>query len=345
VVIERRSRDPLVPAQLFANRNLGIAVAIAFLFMATFGSLLYFLSIHFQNVRGYDALQTGAAFSLPTTFVVAGSALAGQLVTSLGLRATLVAALAVGALGTVGLALAVSPDGTYVALIPGLIAVSVADGTVFTTMFIAAAKGGARPPVGRRLGDRVHQRVGRRRLAGVADADDAMVVREHDGLRSVAQAELQEDAADVALDSRLGDDQPLRDLGVRRSARDHHENLALAGCERLEQRGRRLERVGAGGEVLDQAARDRRRKECVAAVYDPDRLDQPLARGGLQQEPGSAGAGPIGAHRRLTAEMAQAMRRFSEGWHRRLRSLGRRERVGRPLGGRARRGGGRGHAP
>jgi MFS family permease len=141
VVIERRSRDPLVPAQLFANRKLGIAVAIAFLFMATFGSLLYFLSIHFQNVRGYDALQTGAAFSLPTTFVVAGSPLAGQLVTSLGLRATLVAALAVGALGTVGLALAVSPDGTYVALIPGLIAVSVADGTVFTTMFIAAANG------------------------------------------------------------------------------------------------------------------------------------------------------------------------------------------------------------
>jgi hypothetical protein len=34
-----------------------------------------------------------------------------------------------------------SPDGTYAALIPGLIAVSVADGTVFTAMFIAAGTG------------------------------------------------------------------------------------------------------------------------------------------------------------------------------------------------------------
>jgi EmrB/QacA subfamily drug resistance transporter len=141
VVIERRSRDPLVPPRLFANRNLAVAVAIAFLFMATFGSLLYFLSIYFQGVHGYDALQTGVAFLLPTTFVVAGSALAGHLVTHLGLRATLVAALAVGSLGAAALALGMSPDGTYAALIPGLIAVSVGDGTVFTAMFIAAGTG------------------------------------------------------------------------------------------------------------------------------------------------------------------------------------------------------------
>jgi EmrB/QacA subfamily drug resistance transporter len=140
-VIERRSRDPLVPPQLFANGNLGLAVAIAFMFMATFGSLLYFLSIYFQDVHRYDALQTGVAFLLPTTFVVAGSAFAGRLVTRLGLRTTLVAALALGALGAVGLALVVSPDAGYAALIPGLIAVSVADGTVFTAMFIAAAGG------------------------------------------------------------------------------------------------------------------------------------------------------------------------------------------------------------
>jgi EmrB/QacA subfamily drug resistance transporter len=140
-IVERHSRDPLVPPRLLANRNLAIAVAIAFLFMGTFGSLLYFLSIYFQDVRGYDALQTGGAFLLPTAVVVAGSALAGPLVTRVGLRTTLVAALAVGALGAVALALAMSPDGSYAALIPGLIAVSVGDGIVFTAMFIAAGTG------------------------------------------------------------------------------------------------------------------------------------------------------------------------------------------------------------
>lgn len=37
--------------------------------------------------------------------------------------------------------LPVSPDGSYTALIPGLVLLSIGDGVVFTTMFIAAATG------------------------------------------------------------------------------------------------------------------------------------------------------------------------------------------------------------
>jgi MFS family permease len=140
-VIERRGRDPLVPPRLLANRNLATAAAIAFLFWATFGSVLYFLSLYFQEVRGYDALETGLGFLLPTAVVVAGSTFAGRAVTRWGLRPTLVAALAIGALGAVALGLAMSPGGSYAALIPGLILISVGDGVVFTTMFIAAGTG------------------------------------------------------------------------------------------------------------------------------------------------------------------------------------------------------------
>jgi EmrB/QacA subfamily drug resistance transporter len=140
-LIERLSPDPLIPPRLLRNRNLATAAAIAFLFWATFGSVLYFLSVYFQDVVGYDALETGVAFLLPTAFVVAGSALAGQVVTRCGLRRTLVAALAVGALGATALGLAMSPDTSYAELVPGLILVSIGDGVVFTTMFIAAGTG------------------------------------------------------------------------------------------------------------------------------------------------------------------------------------------------------------
>ena len=141
ILIERRSRDPLVPAALLANPVLKIALVIAFMFMATFGSALYFLSIYFQDVLGYDALEAGVGFLLPTGVVVVGSALAGRAVTRFGIKRTLVAALATGAVGAVALGLAVLPDGSYTMLIPGLIALSIGDGVVFTTMFIAASTG------------------------------------------------------------------------------------------------------------------------------------------------------------------------------------------------------------
>jgi MFS family permease len=90
---------------------------------------------------GYDAVQTGAGFLIPTSVVVVGSATAGQMVTRFGLKATLAAALAIGAAGAVALGIAISPGGTYIELIPGLVALSIGDGVVFTTMFIAATAG------------------------------------------------------------------------------------------------------------------------------------------------------------------------------------------------------------
>lgn len=141
VVIERRGADPIMPPRLVGNRDLAVAVVIAFLFWATFGSVLYFLTLYFQDVLGYNALETGMAFLLPTAVVVAGSTFAGRVVTARGLRPTLVTALTTGALGALALGLAISPGGSYWALIPGLILISVGDGVVFTTMFIAAGTG------------------------------------------------------------------------------------------------------------------------------------------------------------------------------------------------------------
>jgi MFS family permease len=140
-VIERRSPDPLLPPRLLANRNLATAVAIAFLFSGTFGSVLYFITLYLQDVHGYSAIHTGIAFLVPTGVVVTGSTLAGQLVTRCGLRPTLVGALATGALGALVLALSMSPTAAYGSMVPGLILLSAGDGVVFTAIFIAAGTG------------------------------------------------------------------------------------------------------------------------------------------------------------------------------------------------------------
>jgi MFS family permease len=139
--IELRARAPLVPRVLVENRFVRLAIVLAFMFTATFGSLLYFVSIYLQDVLGFDALQTGLGFLVPTALVFAASAFAGPLPTRIGLRATCLTALAVGAFGAATLALAMTADADYVDLLPGLILVSLGDGTLFTATYIAAGKG------------------------------------------------------------------------------------------------------------------------------------------------------------------------------------------------------------
>lgn len=72
IVVERRSRNPLLPPRLLANPMLVLAVVVAFMFTATFGSLLYFLSTYFQDVWGYGALATGLGFAggIAITFLI-----------------------------------------------------------------------------------------------------------------------------------------------------------------------------------------------------------------------------------------------------------------------------------
>ena len=139
VVIERRSVDPLIPLRMLQNSWLRLALAVATLFMATFGAVLYFLSIFFQNVLHYNALNTGLAFLLPTAVVVGSSTLAGRAVTLIGLRATMIFALALGAVGAFAIGFTLQPDMSFTDLVPGLIALSIGDGAMFTAMFIAAA--------------------------------------------------------------------------------------------------------------------------------------------------------------------------------------------------------------
>jgi MFS family permease len=141
VAIEWRSADPLLPKGMLRSPSLRLSLIAATLFMATFGALMYFLSILFQRVFGYDALETGIAFLLPTVVVVAASAMAGRVVTPLGLRSTMIGALAIGMGGALAIGFTIGPNTAYLALVPGLVAVSIGDGTMFTAMFIAAATG------------------------------------------------------------------------------------------------------------------------------------------------------------------------------------------------------------
>ncbi|GAA2586284.1 MFS transporter [Actinomadura fulvescens] len=139
--IEGRAADPLMPLRLFTNRSLSAGMAITFTFMGTFGALPYFLTIYLQSVHGYSPLATGLAFLVPSLAIAAGTQLGERMVGRVGLRATLLSGLVAGAPGTALMAYAVTADGSYAALLPGILISGIGQGVTWTGMWIAAASG------------------------------------------------------------------------------------------------------------------------------------------------------------------------------------------------------------
>jgi EmrB/QacA subfamily drug resistance transporter len=143
VVVETRSRDPLMPFRLLRNRSLTVGMLVTFLYMATFGVLPYFLTVLMQSVHGYDALRTGLGFLIPSLAIAAGTQLGERLTGRIGTRATLLNGFGIGVIGTVALAFGFDVDAGYALLVPGLIVSGVGQGIVWTAMWIAAATGTA----------------------------------------------------------------------------------------------------------------------------------------------------------------------------------------------------------
>ncbi|WP_329521654.1 MFS transporter [Spirillospora sp. NBC_01491] len=139
--VESRTANPVLPLDLLANRGLGTAMVITFVFMGTFGAQYYTLTVYLQDLRGYGALATGLAFLPGGVIGLAGTKISERLLGAAGVRRTLLAGLLTGAAGMAGLALGMAPAGGYPALLPGIALLALGQGITWTAMFVAAASG------------------------------------------------------------------------------------------------------------------------------------------------------------------------------------------------------------
>jgi EmrB/QacA subfamily drug resistance transporter len=99
VVIELRSRSPLLPMRIFRSRTLtGANIAMAIVGAVAF-SQFFLLTLYLQNVLDYSAVQSGVAFSAFALTVVVMSNVAQKIVGRVGVRPTLTAGLLISALG------------------------------------------------------------------------------------------------------------------------------------------------------------------------------------------------------------------------------------------------------
>ena len=112
VVVEGRSREPMMPLSLFRTRNFTGANLLTLLLYAGLGGSLYFLPFNLIQVHGYSATAAGSAF-LPfivITFLM--SRWAGGLVTRYGAKLPLVIGPTIAAGGFLLFALP-GTDGSY----------------------------------------------------------------------------------------------------------------------------------------------------------------------------------------------------------------------------------------
>jgi MFS family permease len=133
VLIERRSPAPLVPLDVFRNRNLTVGNLVMLLVGAATVALFFALSVFMQAVLGYDALTAGLA-QLPLAgalVVVAG--LAPVVIARAGARSTLIGALVLLAAGLVWLAAAPSDAGFVAQLLGPSVLIGIGLGGAFVT--------------------------------------------------------------------------------------------------------------------------------------------------------------------------------------------------------------------
>ncbi|MEJ2857336.1 MULTISPECIES: MFS transporter [unclassified Saccharothrix] len=142
LLVERRTREPLVPLRLLGNRALLTAIGVILVFQSSLGGAYYLTTTYLQDVLGYRPLAAGLLF-LPLTLVsmTASLKLLGPVIARWGVRRALVVGMVGNGLGIGLLAAGMAVHGGFWLLLPGLVVWGIGGGITFPAMFITASAG------------------------------------------------------------------------------------------------------------------------------------------------------------------------------------------------------------
>ncbi len=140
VVIELRTRAPMLPPGIFRSRTLTSANLVALTFLAAFTGLLFIATLYLQSVLGYSPFQAGLTFVPMWIVAVVGSNLAPQLIARLGVKWTLVLGMFLLTTG-VALTALISTQGTFWNIMLPSLLVGIGLSLAFPPMTLAAVTG------------------------------------------------------------------------------------------------------------------------------------------------------------------------------------------------------------
>ena len=140
-VLERRALEPLLRVERLADRAVGGGFLLMLIASAVMFGTFLMTSLYLQNVLGTGALATGLAFLPLAVTAGLGAHLGSRLVSSVGVRIPMAAALAVTAGGMVLLA-GVDANGSYVRdVLPGMLVAGLGVGVVLASVALSVLAG------------------------------------------------------------------------------------------------------------------------------------------------------------------------------------------------------------
>jgi EmrB/QacA subfamily drug resistance transporter len=141
VVIELRSKAPLVRLSIFRVRSLLTANVVMLLVASGVFAMFFFNTLYIQRVLGYGPLEAGLAILPFTAGVMLSAGLASQFAPRVGVRPVAALGMLVSAIGML-LLVRLPVDGTYVVdVLPSLIVTSLGMGAVFMPLTLIATTG------------------------------------------------------------------------------------------------------------------------------------------------------------------------------------------------------------
>ena len=142
ILIELRTRDPLMPFTIFRLRTLRGANIVGLLIGMSLFAMFFFISLYLQDVLHYSPIKTGLSYLPLSVGIILSAGGAAQLVTRVGFKPPLVAGMVLVTAGLVWFAQVPGTGGSYVAdvLGPSLLA-AVGLGLAFVPVTIAAVAG------------------------------------------------------------------------------------------------------------------------------------------------------------------------------------------------------------
>jgi EmrB/QacA subfamily drug resistance transporter len=138
--IETRSKEPLMPLDIFKNRNRSGSYAMMLCIGIALFSMFYFLTQFLQNVQGWSAVKTGVGFLPMTLGIIVAAGLSSRYVGKIGVRIPLLIGPAMAVIGMLWIS-RITPTSAYLSILGPLIVIALGMGFTFVPITLVAVSG------------------------------------------------------------------------------------------------------------------------------------------------------------------------------------------------------------